>query len=263
MINKIFNPVTLTGALFYGALVLVVAFLLGKALHFAVRRYLLKADAAGTDSTSVRFLAELANIIVYIVAFIFYAYLIPALSSLGTAWLASVGFLSVIIGLATQSTLSNLIAGISLILYKPFHIGDRLQVLAPTGTEIATVESIDLGYTSLRTPDGRRIVLANSVIATQTNINFSQHLPHMLWEVAVTVSEGKDIPQVRKIFIDVAKTIPKIEKINGCFVSSLTGLGTVITLSTMCLDHGDIAQIKSDLLEQVKKELDEAGIKLA
>jgi small-conductance mechanosensitive channel len=99
--------------------------------------------------------------------------LIPALAGLGTAWLASAGILSVIIGLAAQNTLGNLIAGISLLLYRPFNVGDYLQVTAPTGLEAGLVESINLGYTLLKTNDNRFVVVPNSIMASQTHINLT------------------------------------------------------------------------------------------
>jgi len=55
-------------------------------------------------------------------------YEIPVLRQLGGVWLTSVGVVSVIVGIAAQSTLGNLISGVSLLLYRPFRLGDRLQV---------------------------------------------------------------------------------------------------------------------------------------
>ena len=232
----LFDVTTLSGALFYAAVIVVLAWIVATGLGVIFHDYLDKAEAAGTDSTSVRFLGQLIKILVYVIAFAFYAYLIPSLHSLGTAWIASVGLFSVIIGLATQSTLSTLIAGISVILYRPFRIGDRIQVTTPAGPEIGVVESIDLGYTSLRAPDGRRVVLPNSIIASQTNINFSRNLPHILWEESITVCDADDIDRVRTILLDTAKTLDKIEKINGCFVTQIGAAGTTLMLSTMCRD---------------------------
>ena len=64
-------------------------------------------------------------------------------------------------------------------LYKPFRRGDRLQVLAPTKDEceVGEVEDISLGYTVLRTDDGRRIIIANGTMAQQTFINLSTKAP--------------------------------------------------------------------------------------
>jgi small-conductance mechanosensitive channel len=185
------------------------------------------------------------------------------LQKLGTAWLASVGVVSVVVGLAAQSTLSNLVSGISLVLYRPVRIGDRVQVAAPTGTEIGIVQSIDLGYTTLRTADGRRLVIPNATIASQTSINLSLSQPILPCGVALTVAGGGDIGQARKIFLEVAWAIPKIAKVEGCFVTGVSSQGMVLTLTASCADPGDVTQIKSDLLENTKKQFDAAGIKLA
>lgn len=167
------DPTTFLGAVFYALVFLFFAWLFGRALHLAVQRLFANDKNNRVDRTAVKFLAQLARLIVYIFMFISYAHLVPALAGLGTAWLASAGILSVIIGLAAQNTLGNLIAGISLLLYRPFNVGDHLQVTAPTGVEKGTVESINLGYTLLKTDDNRHVVIPNSSMASQTHINLT------------------------------------------------------------------------------------------
>ena len=262
-LNDILSPETTLGAILYGLIIIFVAWFLGRIFYVGVDRYLRGAQERGIDLTSVRFLGQLSRVIVYLFALIFYTHLIPSLRGFDTTWLASVGIISVIIGLATQSTLSNLIAGISLIIYRPFRIGDRIQVATPAGPEIGVVETIDLGYTSLRASNGRRIVLPNSIITNQTNINFSRNLSRVLLEVAVILPDAGDIERARQIFLECAKPISKITKINGCFVTGLGAIGTTVMLSAMCLDPEDLAQIKSDLLEAVKKQFDINNIRVA
>lgn len=70
--------------------------------------------------------------------------------ALGISLLTGVIVASVVIGLAAQNTLGNLIAGVSLLLYRQFQLGDVAQVTAPTGLETGTVERLTLGYTTLR-----------------------------------------------------------------------------------------------------------------
>jgi small conductance mechanosensitive channel len=261
--GHLLDPKTLPGQLFYGVVIAAAAWLAGRAVNLAIHRYLDDVQAAGADATGIRFLARFGKLVVYIVAFVSYAHLVPGLQKLGTAWLASVGVVSVVVGLAAQSTLSNLVAGISLVLYRPFKIGDRVQVASPTGAEIGTVESIDLGYTTMRTADGRRLVIPNSIMASQTSINLSLAQSKAPCGVAVTIAEGGDIDKARKILLDVAKSVPKIEKVEGCFVTGVSGQGTVLTLSATCANSGDATQTKSDLLEGAKKQFDVAGVKIA
>ena len=167
------DPKTLSGAILFALIFLFLAWLFGRALHLAIQRLFKRDTHNRVDRTAVKFLAQLARFAVYIFAFISYAHLVPALGGLGTAWLASAGILSVIIGLAAQNTLGNLVAGISLLLYRPFNVGDHLQITAPTGLETGFVESINLGYTLLKTDDNRRVVVPNSLMASQTHINLT------------------------------------------------------------------------------------------
>ncbi len=92
---------------------------------------------------------------------------------MGTALLAGASVASVVIGLAAQSTLGNLVAGIAITIYRPFRLGDTLQVATPTGNDIGTVELISLGYTTLRAPAGHLIVLPNASAASQVIINLN------------------------------------------------------------------------------------------
>lgn len=90
------------------------------------------------------FLKGVASVAIRVAVLVAYAHLIPALRNLGTALLAGASVISIVLGLAAQSTLGNLIAGFALLLYRPFRVGDRLQVSAPTGVETGTVESLAL-----------------------------------------------------------------------------------------------------------------------
>jgi len=160
------------GALLLGA-VFVAA---GLVLSWAVRRLIgtvLRLDRAERiDEITLTFLSRLAVLAIWVVLITFYAHLVPALNRLGTALLAGVSLVSVIVGFAAQSTLGNLVAGISLVLYKPFRQGDRLQVATPTkdGFDVGTVETVSLGFTVLRTDDGRDVIIANGTMAQQTMI---------------------------------------------------------------------------------------------
>src|ERR1700687_5301022 len=103
-INSI-NPATFEGTVVYAVVFLALAILVNRMLRLAVDRALARGSRVHIDRTRVKFISQLAQIIVYIVAFFIYAHLIPALSNLGNAGLASVGVLSVVAGMAAQNTL--------------------------------------------------------------------------------------------------------------------------------------------------------------
>lgn len=149
-----------------GALVWVVVFIGVAALLAAgIRRFTHRIESRLSDVTGLRFASAFAQVLVYVVAFILYAHLIPELRTLGTGLLAGVGIVSVVIGIAAQNTLGNLVSGLSLVLYRPFRVGDNVQLTASTGPLIATVEAVSLGHTALRNTEKHEIIVPNSVMA--------------------------------------------------------------------------------------------------
>jgi small-conductance mechanosensitive channel len=171
---RLLDPDQIAGAMLLAVLVI----LAGVFLSWLVRRLLgetLRHDQSDRiDQITLSFLSRLAILAIWALLVTFYAHLIPALNRLGTALLAGVSLMSVIVGFAAQTTLGNLVAGISLVLYKPFRRGDRLQITAPTGLEVGEVEDISLGYTVLKTDDQRQIIIANGTMAQQTMIKLSR-----------------------------------------------------------------------------------------
>jgi len=256
-ITELFNakiltdPRTFFGAILYALVFLFFAWLFGRASNLAVKRLLVKDKHNRIDRTAIKFLAQFAQFGVYIFAFISYAHLIPALRGLGTAWLASVGVISVIIGLAAQNTLGNLIAGISLLIYRPFNVGDRLQVSAPTGLETGMVESLNLGYTLLRTDDNRHVVIPNSIMASQTTINLTSKDSRVICSLPISINFDSDINKTRTILIDLANHHPKVQNVRSCYVTQVGESGLALTLEVWCADGPAAGEVKADLLEQV------------
>ncbi len=169
----IFNPQNIFGAIFYALVFLIVAIVASRALTVTVGTVLKRDERGLIDRTVASFLTQIARIGIYLIALILYAHLIPALSRMGTALLAGAGVATAVFGLAAQNTLGNIIAGISLLLHRPFEVGDRVQVTAVTGLETGTVERLALGYTILRTDDQRKVLVPNSVMASQVMVRLA------------------------------------------------------------------------------------------
>ena len=163
---NVFNPATLLGGLVYALLFLALA-LVGIRL---VRAFARRGARHFHDATALNFVAQLAQVGVFLAALILYAQLVPALRAVGTALLAGVSVASILVGLAAQSTLSNLIAGLALLLYHPFQAGDRVQLATPKGVETGTIVALTLGYTLLRNAADQEIVVPNSVMISQVII---------------------------------------------------------------------------------------------
>jgi small conductance mechanosensitive channel len=207
------------GALVYLVLFVAVALMLSRGLRAAVHAALSKE--AHIDRTAINFMQQIGTVLIWLVAIILYAHLIPQLRAVGTALLAGAGVASVVIGLAAQSTLGNLVAGISMTIYRPFRLGDILQVSAPTGTEIGTVDKISLGYTTLRVQDGRFVVLPNSVAASQVSLNLSPGIGRWPVSIAIRLSRDADIEAAGKLAIKAAGEVMGEGAVSGCFLTKV------------------------------------------
>jgi small-conductance mechanosensitive channel len=165
VVHDLFNPARPLGAFTFGALILAAAIVVARILGIWGRR-LGRQSSQFIDPTVISFLGRLLQVVCFVVAIIVYAHLVPALQKLGETMLASAGLVSLVIGLAAQNTLGNLVAGFSLLMYRPFAIGNVLTLNTPTGKETGTVKEFTLGYTKLMTEDGRWIIVPNSIIAS-------------------------------------------------------------------------------------------------
>jgi small-conductance mechanosensitive channel len=174
LISDIVNPATLPGAIFYALVFSALAVMASTTVRRLVRRVMGKDHRPSADQTVIMFLSQFAQVACFIVAAILYCHLIPTLRSLGTAILTTASVASIVLGLAAQNTLGNLIAGVSLILYQPIRLGDKVRVNAPTGQETAIVESISLGYTVLIGSSDQRIIIPNSVMASSVIVNLGK-----------------------------------------------------------------------------------------
>ena len=257
------DPSTLQGAFLFAVIFAFLAWFIGRMLRMGVQRILAHDKHDHLDLMAVKFLAKLTRYAVYVFAFAAYAHFIPALSGLGAASLTSIGMISLILGFAAQNTLGNLIAGISLLLYRPFKLGDRLQVIAPTGLETGTVEGLTLGYTLLKTDDNRRVVVPNSVMASQTNVNLTANDPRVICSVLIGISYDSDIDKARAILLDLAGKHPKAKQVCGCPLTQLGASGVVLSLDVWCADALAAISFRCDLLEQVAKRFAVEGIRIS
>ncbi len=133
-----------------------------KASHI-VRNLMIKAKI---DATLVSFGVN----ILYSLALAFVV--IAALSQLGvetTSLAAVIAAAGLAIGLALQGSLSNLAAGVMIILFRPFKIGDYIEAAGTGGT----VEDISIFTTNMRTSDNRLVIVPNNEITTGSITNFS------------------------------------------------------------------------------------------
>jgi small conductance mechanosensitive channel len=151
--NVMVAMITTYGLRVVGAIIILIAgWMASRFLYAAVVRLLKKSPRI--DLTVALFLANGARYTVLVFTFV------AVLTTFGiatTSFVAVLGALGIAVGLALQGTLSNLAAGIMLVVFRPFHVGDRIE----TGGVAGTVREINLFFSEIDMDDNTRAVIPN------------------------------------------------------------------------------------------------------
>jgi small-conductance mechanosensitive channel len=254
------SPSSFVGALAYFLLFVLAALVLSRLLRTAVHASMTRAGHI--DRTTISFLQQILTALIWVVTLILYAHLIPVLRSLGTALLAGASVASVVIGLAAQSTLGNLVAGVAITIYRPFRLGDTLQVAAPTGTEIGVVELISLGYTTLRAPAGHLVVVPNSLAASQVTINLDTNPNFAPWPLVISIrlSRTVDVEAARELAVKVANEKRDPRTVLGCYLTRVEADAVTLELRLVAKDAPDRDKLRSTLLAGLSDRFAEAHL---
>jgi small conductance mechanosensitive channel len=255
---SLLKPDTLLGALVYLVVSLFMGMVLSRTLRTVVHAALTRKGHV--DRTTITFMQQFGTVLIWVIVLILYAHLIPVLRSMGTALLAGASIASVVIGLAAQSTLGNLVAGISITIYRPFRLGDTIQVAAPTGTEIGVVETLSLGYTTLRTADGRLIVVPNALAASQVSINLSSNYAPWPLTIVIRVSRDADVEAAQKLAVTLANETAGEKAVLGCFLTKVEATAAVLELRVRAPDATRRDTLREALLVKLAQRFKEAGL---
>ncbi|MBU5567021.1 small-conductance mechanosensitive channel MscS, partial [Escherichia sp. S69_ASV_4] len=156
------------------------------------------------DATVADFLSALVRY--GIIAFT----LIAALGRVGVqtaSVIAVLGAAGLAVGLALQGSLSNLAAGVLLVMFRPFRAGEYVDL----GGVAGTVLSVQIFSTTMRTADGKIIVIPNGKIIAGNIINFSRE-PVRRNEFIIGVAYDSDIDQVKQILTNIIQSEDRILK---------------------------------------------------
>jgi small conductance mechanosensitive channel len=172
------------------------------------------------------------------------------------AVLAAAGFA---IGMAFQGTLGNFAAGILLLVFRPFKVGDVINAAGVIGK----VNEIDLFTITLDTPDNRRLIVPNSQVAGNTIENITFHSQRRV-EVAVGVSYAADIDATRHVLAHAAESLDHLmvrgEGRGYAVILNDLGGSSVNWLVRFWAPGPRLFEAKEALTAAIKNNLDAAGI---
>ena len=231
---------------------LVLTWIVSRWARRATTKGLAKADF---DATLTRFFGNMARWLVLILGVI----AILGIFGVSTASFAAVlGAAGLAVGLAFQGTLSNFAAGVMLLTFRPFKVGDVIRA----GGETGGVQEIDLLVTKLDTLDNRRIIVPNSKIFGDTIETITYH-PIRRVDVPVGVDYGADLDQVRAVLEKAAAAVEGglAEPPPQIFLGSLGDSAVVWEVRVWC-NTPDYFDVHEATTRMTKKALDAAGIDL-
>lgn len=186
----------------------------------------------------------------------------PGASGAVASVFVAAGFTSIVIGLAAQSSLSNLIAGGVISTSQPFRIGDAIIY----NTEYCFVEDIRLMYCILRTWDNRRLMVPNSLFLTSVVVNYTAVDPSKTAIIYVNVTLESDLDMAMKLMIKVIKENPNFlpaEGLPSVQIMEFSDYGVQLRALGRAKDQGSNWNLEKEALYGIKKEFDKHGIKIA
>lgn len=186
----------------------------------------------------------------------------PAAGATVASLFVAAGFASIVIGMAAQSSLANIFAGMVVSTAQPFRIGDALSIM----NEWAIVEDIRLSYTILRTWDNRRLVIPNQLFLNQSMINYNMTDSSKLCVVYVQIQYESDLDAAIEIMKQAAKEHPDFLPAGNLpvvHVMEYDQSGIQLRLLSRAKDQPTNFQMSKDLLYTIRKMFIARGIKVA
>lgn len=206
--------------------------------------------------------ATLGNFAASIVKWIILLMVLVAVLSLygieATSLVAMMGAATLAIGLALQGTLSDLAAGFMLILFRPYKLGQYVDI----GGTAGTVKDINLFVTELATPDNVQIIVPNGQAWGSIITNFSHHDTRRV-DLVFGIDYEDDAEKAMQIVLDWARADSRVmgDPEPWVRVTNLGGSSVDIT-SRIWVQAADFWDVKFDMTKGVKEAFDKGGVSI-
>ena len=236
--------------------VAIALFFVGRWLAKFLRRFVKQSlGKTRIDRTLVAFASNMSYYV--IMAFV----LLAILGRLGietTSLIALIGAAGLAVGLSLQGSLANFAAGILLIIFRPFRVGDWIEVSGISGH----VEDIELLTTMLRTLDSRTVVIPNRKLTDDNIINYST-VGILRLDLVVGVAYDSDLKQVKTVIRQVLSEDERILLEPAPTVGVLELADSSINVAVRpWVKTADYMPVSLSVYEAIKIRFDEVGIEI-
>jgi len=221
----------------------------------ATRRGLSRVRGFRHDPTVLSFAVQVVRVVVFIVGFI------AVLQRVGvqtTSILAVLGAASLAVGLALQGTLSNVAAGVMLLVLRPYRVGDLVDI----NDNVGKVTRLDLFFTQMSDANNVKIVIPNAKVFSDTMLNLSGQQTRRM-ELKMGVGYSSDLNKARQALISAAAAHEKVleDPAPWAGVTNLLDSAVEVTLQAWTKSE-DYWQTKADVFQAAKEALDAADIEI-
>jgi small conductance mechanosensitive channel len=207
------------------------------------------------DKTLETFVSNLVRMVLMVVV------AIAAISQLGietTSFIAIFGAAGLAVGLALQGSLSNFAAGVLIVLFRPYRVGDFIEGAGIAGV----VEQVQILTTVLRTGDNKRIIVPNGQIMDSIITNYSANETRRV-DMVVGVSYSDDLDKVRSVLEELVAADERILEDPACTIAvSELADSSVNFVVRPWVKTPDYWGVMFDTTEAIKKRFDKEGISI-
>ncbi len=236
-----------------GAIAILVLGIIAAGIVVGIVRKLMRK--ANVDETLVSFGGNFLKFALY--AFV----IIAALNRVGFqtgSIIAIFGAAGLAVGLAMQSNLANLAAGVMILIFRPFSLGEMID----TAGTLGKVEAITILSTKLRTPDNRLVIIPNNKIFTDKLTNITAAEVRRI-DLVMGIGYDDDIKKAKDLFMDIITSHPKVLKDPAPTVQVLELADSSVNFAVRpWVNNADWWNTKCEITEQVKLRCDEEGISI-
>ncbi len=243
--------VTTYGLQALGAVVILLAGKVGSSLGARIVVGLLQRAKA--DATVTSFVSSLVRYGILVFA------VIAALAKFGVqtaSFVAVLGAAGLAVGLALQGSLSNFAAGVLILIFRPFNVGDFVTIGGASGTVVL----IGIFTTTLHSPDNQKIVVPNSAVTAGTIVNVTANETRRV-DLRASIGYGDDIGKAKEVLEGIVAGHPKVLADPAPVVRVVElGESSVDFVVRPWVNTPDYWDVYFDLTRAIKEEFDKAGI---
>lgn len=250
---KVYELLTIYGLKVVAAIVI---FIVGRWVALGVAKIIKRVMInSKVDETLVSFVRNVSY--VALLAFV----IIAALNQLGiqtASFIAVLGAAGLAVGLALQGSLGNFAAGVLMIIFKPFKVGDYIEGAGTAGT----VEKIEIFTTQLKTPDNKTVIVPNAKMTGDNITNYTVKGTRRV-DFVFGIGYGDDIDKARSIIKEIINQDERVMKEPEPMIvlSELADSSVNLTVRAWTT-AGDYWPFYFDTTEKVKKQFDTNGISI-